>query len=385
MPSSPSSPVHQVVVGALVREGRVLLVHRRPDKHAYPDLWDLPGGLREPGESELEALSRELHEELGVQIATDSVSPLCRLPLGPAGEPAVMSAWLVRVWEGTPQNVAPEEHDDLAWFDLGDLPPEPHVIVRAALMTVPVIEAIRQLVAREQPGSPVGLYLTGSSCQGGLRPDSDLDLLLLTTRSLDDGERRLLVDHLLTCSGRRATRTPGRPIELTSLVVGDIRPWRYPATCDFLYGEWLRTDYEAGLLPGREVDPNLPVLLTAGRQHSSPLTGPPLVELTDPVPAADLRKSLFDALPALLADLSGDERNVLLTLARMVHTLRTGAIAPKDDAAAAVARTLPADHAAVLDLAARAYRGELSDDWSRLPDEASATAAALSHLIDALR
>lgn len=378
--------MHTVVVGALVRDGRILLVHRRPDKHAYPDLWDLPGGLMEAGESELDALGRELHEELGVQVATGSATHLTRLSIGAPESPAVLSAWLVHDWQGTPANVAPEEHDDLGWFDLAELPPPPHVLARDALTTVvPVVEGVQQLVSREQPGSPVGLYVHGSSCQGGLRPDSDLDLLLVTRRSLDVGERRLLVEHLLTCSGRRATMTPGRPIELTALVVDDIQPWRYPATRDFLYGEWLRTDYEAGELPVREVDPNLPVLLTSARQHSSPLAGPPLAEVTDPVPAADVRRSLFDALPELLADVDGDERNVLLTLARMVHTLRTGAIVPKDDAAAAVAATLAPEHATVLDVAARAYRGELDDDWSPLHDQAAPTVTALTALIDGLR
>ena len=52
--------MHKVVLGALVREGRVLLVHRSPNKRAYPDVWDLPGGLIEAGESELGALTREL-------------------------------------------------------------------------------------------------------------------------------------------------------------------------------------------------------------------------------------------------------------------------------------------------------------------------------------
>ncbi|MGN6300699.1 MAG: aminoglycoside adenylyltransferase family protein [Angustibacter sp.] len=377
--------MHTVVVGALVREGRVLLVHRRPDKHAYPDLWDLPGGLMEPGESELDALGRELHEELGVRVATQSATHLTRLSVGADDQPAVLSAWLVREWDGTPTNVATEEHDDLAWCDLDQLPPAPHVLARTALATVPVVEEVRELVVQHRPGSPLGLYLTGSSCEGGLRPDSDLDLLLVTSRSLDAAERRLLVDHLLTCSGRRATRRPGRPVELTCLVVDDIRPWRYPATCDFLYGEWLRADYEAGRLPGREVDPNLPVLLTSARRHSSPLLGPPLDELTDPVPPDDLRRSLFDALPDLLGDFESDERNVLLTLARIVHTLRTGTIAPKDNAAAAVAGTLAPQHARVLDLAARAYRGEVADDWSQLPGDASATLAALAEVIDALR
>ena len=126
--------MHEVVVGALVREGRVLLVHRRPEKRAYPDVWDLPGGLRETGESELDALVRELHEELGVHVAAGSATHLCRLTGGPAEEPALISAWLVRDWHGTPANVAPEEHDDIGWFDLDDLPPPGHAGVRAALL-----------------------------------------------------------------------------------------------------------------------------------------------------------------------------------------------------------------------------------------------------------
>jgi 8-oxo-dGTP diphosphatase len=124
-----------VVVGALVREGRVLLVHRRPDKRARADVWDLPGGVMEADESELGALTRELHEELGVQIATGSASHLCRLTAEPAEEPALLSAWLVRDWQGTPTNVAPEEHDDFGWFGLEELPPPPHVLVRTALVS----------------------------------------------------------------------------------------------------------------------------------------------------------------------------------------------------------------------------------------------------------
>ena len=131
-------PVHEVVVGALVREDQVLLVHRRPDKHANPDVWDLPGGLVEAGESELDALARELHEELGVRVDTSSASHLCRIAVGSGDEPAVLSAWLVRDWHGTPANVAPEEHDGMEWFGLEELPPPPHLLARDAL-----VEAMR--------------------------------------------------------------------------------------------------------------------------------------------------------------------------------------------------------------------------------------------------
>jgi len=127
--------MHEVVLGALVRGGRVLLAHRRLDKHAYPGVWDLPGGLMEEGESELGALSRELHEELGVRIAAGSASHLCRWTAGSAGEPALLSAWIVTDWLGTPANVAPEEHYDLGWFGLEELPPPVHADMRWALVS----------------------------------------------------------------------------------------------------------------------------------------------------------------------------------------------------------------------------------------------------------
>ncbi len=247
------------------------------------------------------------------------------------------------------------------------------------------IQTLQELITREAPGSPVAMYLTGSYCDGGLRPDSDLDVLLVTRVPLQTGERRTLVEHLLAHSGRRATRQPGRPVELTSVVLDDIRPWRYPATRDFLYGEWLRTEYGSGFLSHREADPNLPVLLTSARRRSSVLMGPPLAELTDPVPRAHLAQSMFDALPSLLDDLVGDERNVLLTLARILFTLRTGLIAPKDVAAADVCPVLATNHAMTLDLAARGYRGEVRDNWTQLQSEASAAAIALAGRIEALR
>ncbi|NUT21252.1 MAG: NUDIX domain-containing protein [Hamadaea sp.] len=47
--------------------GRVLLQLRAPDKAAFPDLWALPGGVVEPGESPEEAARRELVEETALR------------------------------------------------------------------------------------------------------------------------------------------------------------------------------------------------------------------------------------------------------------------------------------------------------------------------------
>jgi 8-oxo-dGTP diphosphatase len=55
-----------LVVAALVRdaEGRVLLTQRRVDQ-PMPLLWELPGGKVEEGEAPVDALEREIAEELG--------------------------------------------------------------------------------------------------------------------------------------------------------------------------------------------------------------------------------------------------------------------------------------------------------------------------------
>jgi mutator protein MutT len=56
------------VVAALIRErGEVLLTQRRPGRHLGLS-WEFPGGKVELGESDEEALRRELREELGVEV-----------------------------------------------------------------------------------------------------------------------------------------------------------------------------------------------------------------------------------------------------------------------------------------------------------------------------
>ncbi len=249
----------------------------------------------------------------------------------------------------------------------------------------PVIERLADQVDRLDPGGVRGLYVFGSSVQGGLRPDSDIDLLLVTERSLDVDERRALLRFLLGYSGRRASVTPGRPLELTSVVRGDVAPWRYPPRCDFLYGEWLRTDFVGGALPEPHENVDLAVLLTTVREHARVLRGPDPAEVLRPVPAHDLRRAVRDSLEPLLEDLVGDERNVLLTLARMLVTLETGGILPKDAAARRILPTLDEPDRSVLALAAAGYLAEREDDWSRDPEQVRGAAMTMADRIRAAR
>ena len=60
--------VTEVAVGVLIREDGDFLLTSRPDGKVYEGYWEFPGGKLESGESVIQALARELQEELGVSI-----------------------------------------------------------------------------------------------------------------------------------------------------------------------------------------------------------------------------------------------------------------------------------------------------------------------------
>ncbi|WP_280401354.1 aminoglycoside adenylyltransferase family protein [Nocardia carnea] len=210
----------------------------------------------------------------------------------------------------------------------------------------------------------LGLYLYGSAVTGGWHHDSDIDLLAVVERSLGDEVRKSLADSLLRVSGRWPRSGPARPVELTVVVRGDLVPWRYPPRSDFVYGEWLRPEFERGDLAAPAEDPDLTILVTMARDCAMTLAGPPAARILDPVPAGDVLRAVTAGLPDLIAGADGDERNAVLTLARMWVTAETGAVVSKAEAAAAVLPRLPAEHAAVLRLARAGYLGEVADSWA---------------------
>jgi len=61
-------PVVEVAVGVLVRADGAFLLTSRPSGKPYAGYWEFPGGKLEVAETVEQALRRELHEELGIQI-----------------------------------------------------------------------------------------------------------------------------------------------------------------------------------------------------------------------------------------------------------------------------------------------------------------------------
>lgn len=56
------------VVGAMIERNGRYFITQRPPTSSLPLLWEFPGGRVEPGETDEEALQRELREEMGIEV-----------------------------------------------------------------------------------------------------------------------------------------------------------------------------------------------------------------------------------------------------------------------------------------------------------------------------
>ena len=71
-----AKPTLHIVAAVLVNGQGQLLLARRPSGKDLPDQWEFPGGKLEAGESEAEALVRELREELSLSLTPSDLQPL---------------------------------------------------------------------------------------------------------------------------------------------------------------------------------------------------------------------------------------------------------------------------------------------------------------------
>ena len=230
----------------------------------------------------------------------------------------------------------------------------------------------------------VGVYLYGSAVMGGLRVDSDVDILVLTNSSLSESARSELSKRLMQISGRPGEYAGIRPLEVTVVNQKNVVPWHFPSKYEFMYGEWLREQFKKGEIPGATDDPDLALLLAQAEMNSITLSGPEVEEVLEPVPWEDIQRAMKVSLPGLIANLKGDERNVILTLARMWFTASTGEFSSKDLAAEWAIKQLPEEQAALLSLARKAYFGEVKDKWEGMETELALLVESLRGAIEPL-
>ena len=134
--------VSRFTIGAfaiiLDEQQHVLLCHRRDH-----DLWNLPGGRVESGETPWEAVVREVREELGLQVAIRGLAGVYSKP----ERDEVVFSFLCTVLDGAP--TVTDEADQSAYFAADEIPhntpPKQVERIRDALKAAPGVVLKTQL------------------------------------------------------------------------------------------------------------------------------------------------------------------------------------------------------------------------------------------------
>jgi 8-oxo-dGTP diphosphatase len=98
-------------------DGRVLL-SQRPEGKSMAGLWEFPGGKIETGESPEEAVIREMHEELGIEIPKPCLAPFVFASHDYGDFHLLMPLFVCRKWNGIP---VPQEGQKVKWVRMRDM------------------------------------------------------------------------------------------------------------------------------------------------------------------------------------------------------------------------------------------------------------------------
>lgn len=88
----------QVVVAIVVNDAEQVLIAKRQAHQHQGNLWEFPGGKREAGETALQALQREILEEVGLRV--ERAKPLIKISHDYAERAVELDVWLVTAFHG---------------------------------------------------------------------------------------------------------------------------------------------------------------------------------------------------------------------------------------------------------------------------------------------
>ena len=180
----PRAPV-DVAAGVLIRRDGKFLLASRPAGKPYASYWEFPGGKIEPGESVATALTRELHEELGIDIgmAYPWVVRIFDYPH------ALVRLHFFRVfdWRG---ELRAREHQNFGFFSTTDLPNGPLLPATLPVLRWLALAPIYAISAAAQLGGEVFLRRLDLALARGLR------LLQFREPGLDDLDAKALFDQV---------------------------------------------------------------------------------------------------------------------------------------------------------------------------------------------
>jgi 8-oxo-dGTP diphosphatase len=183
--------VIEVAAGVLLRADGSFLLAQRPAGKVYAGYWEFPGGKIEPGEPPAQALARELHEELGIDIG-EAYPWLTRVFTYPHGT-VRLRFYRVISWHDEPH---PREDQAIAWQRPEAPMAAPMLPANAPVLASLALPAEYAITAAGRLGTAQMLACLERTLERGLK------LLQVREPEMDDAGRRLFTEQAIGLAHR---------------------------------------------------------------------------------------------------------------------------------------------------------------------------------------
>ena len=156
--------VVQVVAAVIFRADGQYLLAQRPAGKVYAGYWEFPGGKIEPGESAQEALARELHEELGIEV----IRAYPWITRRYAYQHATVDLHFHRVveYQGEPHG---RERQALAWQAIEHADVHPMLPANGPILAALELPSVYAITNADEMGIEPALHALNRALEGGLR------------------------------------------------------------------------------------------------------------------------------------------------------------------------------------------------------------------------
>jgi 8-oxo-dGTP diphosphatase len=178
--------VIEVAVAVIQRADGAFLLAQRPQGKVYAGYWEFPGGKAEPGEPAAQALSRELHEELGIDVET-AYPWITRVFTYPHGT-VRLRFFKVVSWKNEPH---PREEQAIVWQSLGAAMVSPMLPANAPVLASLALPVEYAITDAARWGTAAMLDKLESALERGLK------LVQLREPGLGAEERRIFCDNAI--------------------------------------------------------------------------------------------------------------------------------------------------------------------------------------------
>ncbi len=155
----------EVAAAVIQRADGAFLLAQRPRGKVYAGYWEFPGGKIEPGEPPPQALARELHEELGLEleIAYPWITRVFTYPHAKVR----LNFFRVTAWRGEPR--PREAQEQIVWQRLDEAMAEPMLPANASVLASLALPVELAITETATYGLEETLARLEARLEGGLR------------------------------------------------------------------------------------------------------------------------------------------------------------------------------------------------------------------------